>query len=408
MQRSCQINRTLSLTHISHSEKGGAAIAGLRLSAALKNEGVNSNFYTFINTENKLAKVKQRVGAKIDFELQKNFGNEFTTSRFRSWGTGSSLNEIVAQSASDKPIYHFHWTPGSIRSINLSSLYKSKVVFTLHDMHLFTSYCHYSLKCTNFKASCGRCPQAPAVLEGAIQAEFLIRERTLKNFNSIKVIAPSQWMAKQASESRILKDINIQVIPNVIPLPTLAAHQQIQVRAQQGLEDYFVIGVVGDKQSSKGSKESLEVCKAILARNPELQIKFQTFGELYTDLPDSAVLQVKEGSTQQEVMTGLSLCDIFLYCSPADNLPNLLLEAQSAGVLIVAANHGGVGETFENGVTGTLVRPEVIELVKAIEYFLYTHKISENQRNLARLFVKKKCDPAMIANKHINLYQSFD
>ena len=48
--------------------------------------------------------------------------------------------------------------------------------------------------------------------------------------------------------------------------------------------------------------------------------------------------------------------DVVLLTSRHEGLPNVLLEAQSLGVPVVAPDVGGTGETIANGVTGWAVR----------------------------------------------------
>jgi glycosyltransferase involved in cell wall biosynthesis len=50
-----------------------------------------------------------------------------------------------------------------------------------------------------------------------------------------------------------------------------------------------------------------------------------------------------------------------------DPLPNSALEAQAAGIPVVAANHGGLPEIVEDGTTGILVAPgDPVDLAKAL------------------------------------------
>ncbi|MCA1748723.1 MAG: glycosyltransferase, partial [Sphingomonadales bacterium] len=51
----------------------------------------------------------------------------------------------------------------------------------------------------------------------------------------------------------------------------------------------------------------------------------------------------------------LSAFDIFWQTSASEGLPNALIEAQFAGLPVIAFDVGGVGETFIDGETGVLV-----------------------------------------------------
>jgi glycosyltransferase involved in cell wall biosynthesis len=49
--------------------------------------------------------------------------------------------------------------------------------------------------------------------------------------------------------------------------------------------------------------------------------------------------------------------DVFLYTSQWDGLPNVLLEAMAAGLVVVASSAGGVKELIQQGKTGYLIEP---------------------------------------------------
>src|SRR5215212_6877057 len=51
-----------------------------------------------------------------------------------------------------------------------------------------------------------------------------------------------------------------------------------------------------------------------------------------------------------------SALDVFLLTSRTENIPNVLIEAQAAGVPTVSPDVGGVSETMSDGATGYLVR----------------------------------------------------
>lgn len=97
-------------------------------------------------------------------------------------------------------------------------------------------------------------------------------------------------------------------------------------------------------------------------------VHFVLFGE--GALLDAAQLQCRELGLKDRVhFTGhindlyrrLPLLDIFVLSSRSEGLPNVLLEAQAAGVIPIAFDVGGCRETMIDGVTGHLVHEQSAE-----------------------------------------------
>ena len=75
------------------------------------------------------------------------------------------------------------------------------------------------------------------------------------------------------------------------------------------------------------------------------------------------------GSTSQQDLASIyDECDIFINASRVDNFPNALLEASSAGLVIVSSNAGGIPFIYQHEKTALLVEPGDSEgLAKAVE-----------------------------------------
>lgn len=61
----------------------------------------------------------------------------------------------------------------------------------------------------------------------------------------------------------------------------------------------------------------------------------------------------------------LPLMDLFVLSSRSEGLPNVLIEAQAAGVVPVTFDVGGCRETLDDGETGVLVREQTAEALAA-------------------------------------------
>jgi len=128
-------------------------------------------------------------------------------------------------------------------------------------------------------------------------------------------------------------------------------------------ENAIVVGSVGRLYKEKGHHLLLESVAALVADHPRLYALIVGTGYWKDTLEEQAR---KLGIDDRVVFTGyydnlvdaLGAIDIFAQPSLLEEgLPTSLLEAQAAGLPIIAADIGGTRETIEKGVTGELIQP---------------------------------------------------
>lgn len=148
---------------------------------------------------------------------------------------------------------------------------------------------------------------------------------------------------------------------------------------------------------SKRPLRILWASRIALQKNPELvvriaqkldaaQFRIDAFGrfdvgcedfEFPTDLP---TLEYK-GEFDGLNSIALDQYDILLYTSYADGLPNILLEAASAGLPILASHVGGVSDFIKPGKTGFLVD----EIENEDEYIKVLEEVRQNPKSLQKV-----------------------
>jgi len=89
-----------------------------------------------------------------------------------------------------------------------------------------------------------------------------------------------------------------------------------------------------------------------------------------------------------------------------DNCPMVVLEAQAAGIPVMASNVGGIPDLIEDGVTGLLTDPARPDSMRhAISHLLSDSNFSATLAFNARLQSIKKFHPSIIAQKHLEIYR---
>ena len=149
---------------------GGAAIAARRLNDALNNNGVQSHMLVL---EKKSA--NEKVVALSLSPLRKKILKGFTyfeylfqrkillkdktVSMFSTNEVGVDVSQHPLLQNAD--VINIHWINfGFLSMRDIESLYalNKPIVWTLHDMWLFTGGCHYAGDCKQFEQNCSACP----------------------------------------------------------------------------------------------------------------------------------------------------------------------------------------------------------------------------------------------------------
>jgi glycosyltransferase involved in cell wall biosynthesis len=119
-----------------------------------------------------------------------------------------------------------------------------------------------------------------------------------------------------------------------------------------------VVGNVARLAEQKGHRTLLDAVPVVLARHPDVRFAIAGDGELREELEERAQ-QFREHvvilGNRSDVPDLLASFDVFAYPSRFEGLCLAVLEAQAAGVPVVATPVGGIRETVVDGETGYLV-----------------------------------------------------
>ena len=147
----------------------------------------------------------------------------------------------------------------------------------------------------------------------------------------------------------------------VRPAPDFSPAERFAQRAALGLkEGEFLVGCVGNFRRMKRQDLVIRAFAALLPVHPGLRLVLVGDGELRPEIED----QVRDLGLDDRVIlfgTATDLAplydafELFVQASNSEGLPNVLLEASSAGLPIVATAAGGTGEVIRDGETGLLV-----------------------------------------------------
>lgn len=406
------------LTMISDDVEGGAATACRRLTAAVreasgfevtwvacKSRGLNSVIP---------AGEWPSVADFLAYRMVSRFNRcEAVNRRMRDRMGNHSVFTAVRRQAPD--LVHLHGLHEAMSFRVLSLLVKNTpLIMTLHDMWPLTGYCYYSYDCTKYTLGCeGNCPQM-GECGAAVRSpscEWRQRERAVsKCRDRLVLVAPSRWMA-HCAERRFGGRVRVEHIAYGIDLNVFKpVGARSEVRALLGLpcdRPMVLTGaaVLGDNR--KGTSNLPDLMAHIRVASGLSPLLVVVGGGAQQCGLTGDVLQV--GAIRDEGLINLyyNAADVFVLPTKADNLPNMLLEALSAGTPCVATDVGGCRDAVVDGETGCLVVPgDSGALARAIGHMLgATPAEGKEWAGRCRAYAEREFDSRKQAIRNIALYE---
>lgn len=372
---------------------GGASIAASRLNKALNGNGLLSKMLV----QDKKGNASNVETIAPNWFLKKVALARFALDRyqFALFEKSKAVRFIFSQAKigvdisqhsliQETDIIHLHWI--NFGFLSLSSIQKlietkKPIVWTLHDMWVFTGGCHYSRDCHNYENSCGNCFQflknsSPTDLSHQV---WLAKQKIFQDAN-ITIVACSNWLADIARTSTLLQGKKILSIPNPIdtnlfkPSPKAVAQSHFELDSNKR---YILFAAAKISDVRKGFvyfKEALEILNeqyAMDKSNIELIIFGQAQASDFDNLPFKVNVLGKL-SDLSTIALAYSAASVFVVSSLEDNLPNTIMESMACATPVVGFATGGIPEMIthqDNGYLATFKSAE--ELAQGIYWTLF-------------------------------------
>ena len=394
---------------------GGANKAAYRLHRSLLNQGLDSQMlvqnkksddYTVIGARSDLRKIlinPMRPALDHIFMKINNIKTLFSSSYWPFSEIISQINEI------NPDIVHLHWITGGMIRIEDISRIKAPLVWSLHDMWPFTGGCHYDQHCGFYKNKCGSCKVLNSKKENDLSSKVFKRKVSVyPKIKMMDVVATSQWIAKCAKESFLLRDRRVTILPNPIDTNLFSKIDKNIVRDIFGIPKDKTVILFGAMRSILDSRKgSRELFKAINMLDLENTVFVIAGSSKPKDLPKLKYPVYFIPPLHDEVSLPLiyNVADVMVVPSIQENLANSIIESLSCGVPVVAFNIGGNSDMIEhkkNGYLAEAIIPK--DMAFGIEWVLKNNKfqkLSNNSRNK----VIKEFDEGVVSKKYISLYE---
>jgi glycosyltransferase involved in cell wall biosynthesis len=408
---------------------GGAAIASLRLAQTIIEKGHDVTYFC-VNKKSNHKFVKPidngfffDLNYKFKFALERLFFSLYRKNKevgfaFSPANTGFDLTKKINLKSFD--LIHIHWTNFGFLSISdLEKVFSLNIpiVFTLHDMWLFTGGCHHSGDCLNFKESCGNCKQylkKPSDFDLSFHV-LVKKKKVFSKLNNLNIVGCSQWITQRSQASSLLSKFTHFSIPN--PLDKSLFYPKNKSTARQNLrldsnKTYLLFVAMKVSVIWKGFyllEESLNELKKTHSNNESKDIELLVVGQAnpldFESFPFKIHLlgHIKDTELMNDIYNA---SDVFVTSSIQENLPNTIMESMATGTPCVGFNVGGIPEMIEHKKTGYLATyKSAPDLAKGINWVINESIIEELKTNCVEK-VKSEFEKEVVATKYLEVYKS--
>ncbi len=213
-----------------------------------------------------------------------------------------------------------------------------------------------------------------------------------------RVIAVSEPVREHLIKDLGVPGQKIAIVPNGIDVNDFLPiddQERKKLRQKYQLMDDPVIGIIARLSSVKGIDVLVAAMKKVSAKKPQAKLLIVGQG------PEEPDLKAMVGKLRLErnvffypivdkTAEILALLDVFVMPSRQEGLGLSIMEAQAAGVPVVASKVGGIPSLIEDGRNGLLVSPENPEsLAQAILLLLENKEQAKKMGEAGRAFVGK-------------------
>lgn len=375
----------MKILHISSSDLyGGAAIAAYRLHSGLIN---HKDIESIMIVSNKISEDKNVFKINDIFNL-----NFKVTIRRVLVKAGKKLSSIIAKApfsiiylpkskiknAINKinpQIIHIHWLDETILTFEDIKELNIPIVYSMHDMWIFTGGCHYSQDCERFKLGCGKCPiLGPAILNDLTKFIFNKKRKSIKSIKSISFLSVSEWLSKTAKLSPILSNFDIQTLPNLIDTSIFKIRAVEKAKKRLGLDKnkkYIIFGAINSiDDPRKGWNILVKALESLNFINVELLV-FGNNSVIPKEIAGFKVTSFGKINNVNKIIDLYSSSDVMVVPSLQEAFGQTITEAMSCGTPVVSFNGTGPSDIIKHLENGYLAKSNnYIDLANGIEFFI--------------------------------------
>ena len=385
---------------------GGAARAAYRLYEGMQQYGEDagiSSFYKALygTTENPSAyqKIRRFSERLLTKSMTKKSASYFSL-------TSPLPDRLKSQLVAD--IIHLHWINGWMHYRTLASL-NIPIVWTLHDMWLFTGGCHYDQECAQYQETCAACPMVR--FSAAVRQQWTHKKSVFQQLN-LTVITPSHWLADAARRSCLLENVPVHVIPNGLDLEAFKPQDPKSARQALGLHENAKVLLVGAVNVEQDSRKGLDLLQDALKhsslQNLEHVVVLVLGGDAKAQDTIGNITVQHTGFLKEDAALQQAFCaaDVVVLPSRQENLANMLAESLACGTPVAGFDIGGNKDLIHHEKTGWLSPAfDTEHLAHGLAHILSAPAEQQALSQQSRLLAEEMLCLEKVTKQHIGVYE---
>jgi glycosyltransferase involved in cell wall biosynthesis len=214
-------------------------------------------------------------------------------------------------------------------------------------------------------------------------------------------------VGKGVAEDLIKKGVGISsqyqsIAPGVLPLDITERNQAFK-NLKLSNNGRFTVAWIARMTGVKNPQRALEIAQQM----PNLHFVMAGGGDLLDSIKSKAGSNVSVVGWQ-DARDIFGICDLVLSTSENEGMPVALIEAQLAGLPVVATNVGAVAEVVDSGATGWVVVTDNAALVHAIRKVVDSPDKGKDMGQAAATRAQKLFSIEQMIAAHVDLYRSIE
>jgi len=322
----------------------------------------------------------------------------------RAQWTDRAFKRLADSSCDLIHLHNFHGRYATVESLAYVARRKP-VVWTFHALWGVTGGCDHPRDCRRYLDACGECPQLgrwPLSTHDDTAEQLALKLAQLAPLR-LHVVAPSRWLAEIVQSSRVGRNWQIHHIPNAVDADFVA----LLARTPRSDRNNITILIVN--RNFRDEQKGFPILQSALAEWAGARPRLLLVGEnsdwareQLSGWPCESCGYVSDPAALARLHRA---ADIFLFASPAENFPCVVLEAMAAGSCVVATPSGGVKEQVEDGVTGVLAADiSGPALAKALRRAVDDKPLRKRAGEAACMRAAQDFSEALFLERHRQLY----